>query len=294
MKLSLHVLAAATAVVAVTAVVAATGWAEAPAKGKRPPAATPPPAAAAPPAAPAAPAAPGNVVITADADDLVAEIKPASGDARVVGLVKGDNRIELAAGDATVTITTKAGRRISDNKVTVASGADVALDVKSRGKLVVQAPADASVELDGKDVPADAGQFSVDTTSGGHSVLVQRPGYYGQKGNVDVEVGKTAKLAPEFESFDAGSRKTIAWAGIIGGGALVVTAIVIDANTTYNQAGGDVVRWTLLGAGGAAFVGGTVLLKAIMDEAAPVKDAKFSVQLAHLPGGGSAALALRF
>ncbi len=280
-----------SALLVASMVAAAPALADEPAAAGRPPAATPAPAAT-PTPAPAAAA--GTLVIMADADDLVAEIKPATGEARVVGLKKGENRTEVPAGDAEVVITTKAGRRILDAKVAITAGADAPLDVKSRAKLVVQAPADAEVELDGTDVTPTAGQFSVETTPGGHSLVVQRVGHYGQKGPVDIEVGKTTKIVPEFERFDPGSRKTIAWAGILGGGALVITAIIIEANTKYNEAGGDVVRWTLVGAGAVGFVGGTVMLKQIMDEPAPIKDAKFSVQVARTQGGAVATVGLRF
>jgi len=247
------------------------------------------------PAAPAAPpAADGTLVISADADDLVAEIKVAGGDARLVGLKKGDNRVELAAGDVVVSVSTKAGRRILDTKVAITGGGESRLDVKSRGTLVVEAPADADVSLDDRDVAAEGGVFKATATPGGHSLVVQRAGYYGMRGTVEVEVGKTARVATQFEAFDPGPKATIAWAGIIGGGALVVAAVAIDATSRFDEWGGDVARWTLLGTGAAAFVGGTVMLKHTMDEPAPIKDTRFSVQVARVKGGALAGLTLRF
>lgn len=294
MKLAMNLSPAAVAVVlAAHLATAATAFAGETPKGERPP----PPAPAAPadkPAAAPAVAAPGTLILNADADDLVAEVKPASGEAKMVGLKKGENKVEVPAGDVMIAVNTKDGRKISESKLTFAGGDAQTLEIKSRGKLVVQAPTDADVQLDGKDVPAQSGQFAVDTVPGHHSVVVQRAGHFGQKGTVDVAVGKTATIAPQFESYDPGTKKTVAWAGMLGGGALVLAAVVIDATHKYDDFGGDTVRWTLLGAGAAAFVGGTVMLKNIMDEAAPIKDTTFSVQVAHAQGGGVVSLAGKF
>jgi hypothetical protein len=75
---------------------------------------------------------------------------------------------------------------------------------------------------------------------------------------------------------------------------LVVAAIAIDALSTYDELGGDVTRWSLLGVGAAGFVGGTILLKHTLDEAAPVKDVRYDVKVAGLRGGAVANLSLRF
>lgn len=263
-------------------------------KGTRPP---PPGAAAETPATPApatAPAGPGTLVLVADADDLVAELKPASGEGKVVGLKPGENKVELAAGEVAISVSTKAGRKVLDQKLEVAPGGSQTVQLVSRGKLVVVLAKDASVAVDDQDLNADGDKFTVSAAPGTHSVVVQRPGFYGQKGQVEVQLGKTATLNPTLAEFESGSKRTVAWAGILGGGALVVGALVIDATTKFNEFGGDTVRWTLLGAGTAAFVGGTIMLKNAMDEEAPVRDATFQVQVSRAPGGGLVAISKRF
>lgn len=240
------------------------------------------------------PAAPGKLVITADADDLVAEIKAPGSEPRLIGLKKGENPLEVAAGSVQVSVQTKGGRKVLEQSVEVAAGGSAQLAVRSRGILVIQVPADADVAVAGKDVDADAGAFRVELEPGSHSVVVQRAGHFGQKGSVTVEAGKTATVAPQFEAYDYGGKKTYAYAGIIGGGALVVAAIAIDALSKYDEFGGDVTRWSLLGVGAAGFVGGTILLKHTLDEAAPIKDVRYDVKVAGLRGGAVANLSLRF
>lgn len=233
-------------------------------------------------------------MITADADDLVAEIKAPASEPRLVGLKKGENAIEVTSGSVQVSVQTKGGRKVVEQGIDVPAGGQAQLAVRSRGILLVQVPADADVQVEGKDVEADAGKFQVELEPGSHSLVVQRPGQFGQKGSVAVEAGKTATVAPQFETYDYGGKKTYAYAGIIGGGVLVVAAIAIDALSTYDEFGGDVTRWSLLGVGAAGFVGGTILLKHTLDQAAPVKDVRYDVKVAGLRGGAVANLSLRF
>lgn len=292
------------ALTSAVALAPAQGWAQAadpatpaPAPAQDPgraPGATEPAPQPTPPPAPAPAPAPGKLVINADADDLVAEIKAPGAEPRLLGLKKGDNTAEVNAGSVQVSVQTKAGRKVGDHSVEVPAGGQAQLSVRSRGTLVVQVPADADVQVGGKDVDADAGKFQVELEPGAHSLVVQRAGQFGQRGSVTVEAGKTATVAPQFEAYDYGGKKTYAYAGIIGGGALVVAAIAVDALSKYDELGGDVTRWSLLGIGAAGFVGGTILLKHTLDEAAPIKDVRYDVKVAGLRGGALANLSLRF
>ncbi len=303
-------LALSTAVATALAVTPMGAWAQAPAD--RPPPATPaaeaapageaappadrPPAAETPPAAPAPPvvAAPGKLIIQADADDLVAEVRAPGSEPRMIGLKKGDNSVEVASGSVQVSVQTKGGKKVSDSTVDVAPGGEAKLAVRSRGTVVIQVPADADVTVGGKDVEGQEGKFTVELEPGAHSLVVQRPGHFGQKGDVTVIAGKTATVAPQLESYDYGGKKTYAYAAILGGGALVVAAIALDALGSYDEFGGDVTRWSLLGLGAAGFVGGTIMLKHTLDEAAPIKDVRYDVKIARLQGGAVASLGLRF
>jgi hypothetical protein len=291
-------LALSSALFSAVVLAPAPGWAQAAAPaapapaqdaGRAPGAAEPAPAPA-----PAPAAAAGKLIITADSDDLVAEIKAPASEPRLVGLKKGENTIEVTSGSVQVSVQTKGGRKVVEQGVDVPAGGQAQLAVRSRGILLVQVPADADVQVGGKDVDADAGKFQVELEPGSHSLVVQRPGQFGQKGSVTVEAGKTATVAPQFEAYDYGGRKTYAYAAIIGGGALVVAAIAVDALSSYDELGGDVTRWSLLGVGAAGFVGGTILLKHTLDEAAPVKDVRYDVKVAGLRGGAVANLTLRF
>lgn len=271
---------------------AATAPAPAPAA---PAPASPAPAPAAPVAAEAAPqpvAPPAVIVLVADADGLLAEVKSGN-ETRMVGLKKGDNRVEVAAGSVQITVKTSDGRTVTDQTVQTAAEA-VRVAVVSLGRVVVQVPADADVELDGKEVQADKGVYSFEAAPGAHTLLVQRAGHYGQKGAIDVAMGKTTTVPVTFQSWDAGGKKTWAWVAMIGGGALIATAVTINAVSTYDELGGDVSRWTLFGLGTAGFVGGTVLLKHAMDEAAPVQDTRFNVQVGRTQGGAMATVGWKF
>jgi hypothetical protein len=166
--------------------------------------------------------------------------------------------------------------------------------VVSRGRVVIQVPADADVELDGKEVKADKGAFTLDADPGSHTLLVQRAGQYGQKGSIEVAVGKTTTVPVTFQGWDAGGKKTWAWVAMLGGGALIATAVTINAVSKYDEIGGDAARWTLFGLGTAGFVGGTVLLKHAMDEQAPVQDTRFNVQVGQTRGGAMATVGWKF
>ena len=234
------------------------------------------------------------LIIQADADDLVAEVRAPGSEPRMIGLKKGDNSVEVASGSVQVSVQTKGGKKVSDSTVDVAPGGEAKLAVRSRGTVVIQVPADADVTVGGKDVEGQEGKFTVELEPGAHSLVVQRPGHFGQKGDVTVIAGKTATVAPQLESYDYGGKKTYAYAAILGGGALVVAAIALDALGSYDEFGGDVTRWSLLGLGAAGFVGGTIMLKHTLDEAAPIKDVRYDVKIARLQGGAVASLGLRF
>lgn len=266
-----------------------TSSAPAPANAAPP---APAPAVAPPVALPVA-ASPATLVVDADADDLLAEIK-AGGDTRLVGLKKGPNKQQVPAGSVQLSIATKAGRQVSQQTLDLAAGAERTVSVASRGRLIVQVPVDADVAVDGKDIKVEAGQFAADFEPGAHTLVVQRPGQFGQRGPVEVQAGKTSTVAPQLQGYDAGGKKTWAWAAMITGGALIVGTVIVDATNKFDEFGGDATRWTLFGLGSAGFVGGTVLLKHAMDETPPVQDTKFGVQVARTRGGAMASLAWKF
>ncbi len=242
-------------------------------------------------AMPIEPPKPGYVHIDADDEGLVAEVA-----GEVHGLKKGDNRYELPAGVAGVRIKDKAGKVLLDKSVDVPAGGDVTLVVKTLGRIVVQSADDAKVTLDGKAVDRKAAAAGISVAPGEHAVQVSRPGYFGRKGKLNVAVGQTATVDPTLEAFVAGSSSTLAWAGIIGGGALVVTGVLVDAFADWDSVGGEGARWGLLGVGAAAFVVGNIMLKNQMDEAAnpPMRDGGLKVQVGALQGGAMAVVAGRF
>ncbi len=247
------------------------------------------PAEATPTAAPMA-----RLVVQTDADDLVIELRGETSEGRLVGLKKGDNDLEVPAGPLRAAITAKGGRAVAMVDVQLAASERKTVKVASRGALVVQAPADAHVQVDGKDLSAQNGVFTGDFEPGARSVVVQRIGSLGQKGNVTVQVSKTATVTPELDRFDPGGRTTMAWASIVAGGALVVAALVVDATVKWDDYGGDGARWGAFSLGAAGFIGGTVLLKRTLDEPAPVEERPFKVQVSHAPGGAVARVGWAF
>ena len=279
---------------ALCAVAALPAWAKPPKAEPAAAAATPAPAPVAAPAAeptPAAPAAPGLLILAADDDGLVAEVS-----GTIVGLKKGDNRFDLPAGSARVVVKTAAGKVVHEGVAVIPSAAQERIAIISLGKLEVRAPANAKVAVDGKDLTASGDAYAADLQPGSHSVLVTSTGHVGKKGTVEIEAGKKAAIAASLEAFEPAGHETLAWVGIIGGSALVVAALIIEANTKFDQAGGDPMRWTLLGVGSAGLVGGTMLLKSAMDDAAtpPVQDGTFDVKVTQVRGGAMARLAMRF
>ncbi len=264
----------------------------------KPPRAQPEPAAApepapVPEAAPPAPvpAAPGVLVLAADADGLVAEVSGA-----VVGLKKGDNRFDLPAGSAKVLVKTAAGKVVHESVAVIPSAGEERVTLVTLGKVEMRVPAQAKVLIDGKEVPATAGACSADLEPGTHSLLVTGPGHVGKKGSFEIESGKKAAIAAVLDVYNPPGHEDLAWAGMIGGGALIVAALVIEGTTKFDQLGGDAVRWSLLGVGTAGFVGGTLLLKSSMDEAAtpPVLDGKFDIKVSQIRGGAMTRLGMRF
>jgi len=254
------------------------------------PAPDPAPIAQAPDAAPA-PVAPGALILNADADGLIAQVSGA-----LVGLKKGSNRTEQPAGSAKVLVKTPAGRVVFDGVIVIPSGGEERVDLTSLGQLGVRTPADAKVTVDGKPLTAAAGGFAAELEPGTHSLLVTAPGCIGKKGSVDIEAGKKTTMTAKLDPFAPPGHTKLAWAGILGGGALIVAALVIESTSKFDEFGGDPVRWTLLGVGTAGFVGGTLLLKSGMDEAAtpPTQDGTFEVKVSQVRGGAMAQLGMRF
>ncbi len=236
------------------------------------------------------PPKPGHLILEADADDLVAEVAGA-----VHGLKKGSNSIEVAAGDWTVVVRTKAGKAIGSYPAHVDPGADATIQIVSTGALVVPVDNGRTVEIAGKPVEAKDGKIEARFAAGKVPVVVKEPGKTGLKGEVEIVMGKTATIDPKLEAFDPGN-KTLAWVGILGGGALVLTGVLMEGLVDASSAGGDATRWTMMGLGTAAFVGGTILMKDILakENDPPVKDGSFDVRLSASSRGGSASLALRF
>ncbi len=235
-----------------------------------------------------------HLVIQADADDLVVELRTDAGEPRLVGLKKGDNDLDVPAGTVKVAVTSKAGRAVAQLDLTLAAGERKNVAVVSRGQLRVKASADAQVQVDGKALPVQDGVFAGDFEPGDRSLVVQRVGYQGQKGSVAVQVGKIATVTPELERFDPGGRVTMAWTSIAVGGALVVAALVVDATVTWKDYGGDAGRWGAFSLGAAGFIGGTVLLKNTLDQQAPVQERPFQIQVSGTRGGGVARIGWAF
>lgn len=243
----------------------------------------------------AAPAKPSILIIAADADFSLT-IKSGTTE-RKIDLKKGENRIELPQGHFVLQADPARMRAEPAEGDLTEPGGEVRILLTTQGKVAVAAPGlDARVEVDGKALVAHDGKAQAELPAGPHSVIVRKPGHYGAKGTVDVAPGRTADVSAQLERFEGNGNKTFAWAGIIGGGALIVAAIAVDAFSKYDDIGGDATRWTLLGLGSVGFVGGTILLKGYLDEEAapPVKDARFDVKVAALPGGALAQIGGKF
>lgn len=265
-------------------------------KAAKPAAAEPeaPPADAAAPADPAAgdpaapvepppPPPPGFVVVNVDVEGLSAVIA-----GEVHGLKVGANRFELPAGPAKVDLQGKDGKTIKSYDVSIESSKDAAVDVVMTGKLVVTAKGDMAVNLDGKDVQAKEGKVEARVKGGEHSIVVTQPGHVGIKSKIEVMAGRTHAIDPQLASFDPGNR-TLAWVSILGGGALILAATVVEAVGQAGEFGGESARWGIAGVGVVGFVGGTIMMKDILKKEAnpPTEDGKFAVQVsrASLPTG---------
>ncbi len=106
--------------------------------------------------------------------------------------------------------------------------------------------------------------------------------------------GKTHAIAPELAAFDPGNR-TVAWAGVLGGGALLLTSVLVERFAGADEMGGEPVRWGLVGLGLAGFVGGTMMMKDILRKEAkpPLKDGSFDVKVSAASMQRQAAIARR-
>ena len=281
-----------TLIVALTTLLLTTNAfaAEPPAKDAKAEAAAP--AADAAPAAEAAPAAPatGTLVLTTDVADLTAHLSCAGG-TRKEALSKGANRLTLPACEYSIEVKNKAGATVGKYSAAVTPVDEVKVTVATVGKLRLSVADGSSLEVDGKKIAPTKDTAEAELSAGKHSVVVRKPGFYGTKSQIDVLAGKTQSLNPTFEKFTA-PRKTLAWAGIIGGGALVLTAVLMEGLVPAEEMGGDITRWALMGAGVAGFVGGTILMKTSLKQEnnPPVRDG--SIPVASASRG--ARLALRF
>ncbi len=279
----------------VSALVAGTAQAKvAPPKPKAPEAAAvaPAPAPVALPAAVTAeaPLAPGSLILVVDADTDEATIG-----GQAASLKKGDNKLGMPAGKVAWTVKFANGLTVK-GEANVPAGGEARAEAWSAGKLLLHVGEGAKVEIDGKAAQVAAGQVLQDVGIGSHTVVVTQPGYVGRKASVDVTGGHTTEITASLEKFDMPVNNVLAWVGIVGGGALVVTALIIDAATQYDKVGGEATRWTLLGVGTAGFVGGTLLLKHNMDEVGtpPTKDGTFDVKVTRWGNGAMALLGWRF
>jgi len=231
------------------------------------------------------------LVVTSDADGLAAEVG-----STVTGLKAGDNRFDLPAGLVRVVVRNKAGAILHDAEITVPAGGETRLAVVSLGKLEIDAGPDAKVIVDGKAVRGKGGRFATSVEPGARSVVVTRPGHVGRKGPVAVESGKTSTVHADLTAHEVAGDTTLAWVGIVGGGALVLGAVAIDSFSSYDDLGGDATRWGILGIGTLGFVGGTILLKSQLEKAGnpPTENGSFRVQVGQTRGGARIQVGLRF
>lgn len=237
-----------------------------------------------------APPKPGHVVITADAEGLVAELNGA-----MHGLKVGENRIEVPAGDWKVVVRGKDGVNVGDWTVHVDAEGEGRVDVVTIGHLVVPVVPGRVVEIAGEAVEATDGSVDAKLPAGTVSVVVKQFGMTGIKGDVAIVAGKTATIDPQLAAFSGGN-KNIALGAIIGGGAMVLGGVLMEALADADAAGGDITRWALVGVGTAAFVVGTIRMKSILEleNNPPVQDGTFDVRLSAGRRGGMASFAMRF
>ena len=239
---------------------------------------------------PEAPPAPGALILVVDADTDEATVG-----GQAASLSKGENRLALPAGSVAYVIKFASGLTVKGDAV-VPPGGEVRASAWSTGGILLHVGEGAKVEVDGKALPVVAGQAAADLGIGSHTVVVTQPGYIGRKASVDVTGGHISEITANLQKFEVPVDNTVAWVGILGGGALVITALIIDAATDYNKVGGEATRWTLLGVGTAGFVGGTLLLKHNMDAVGlpPTQDGTFDVKISRWGSGAIASLGWRF
>lgn len=225
-------------------------------------------------APPAAPPPPGFVVITVDTEGLSAVVG-----GEVHGLKKGANRFELPAGSATIEVQGKGGKSIQKTDVVIDSAKDAQVSVTLTGKLVINGDA-LAISVDGKDLKKDGASAQTQLLRGKHSVVVTQPGRIGIKSQVEVLAGRTHTIDPRLERFDAGDKR-LAWASVLGGGGLIVAAVILERFVDSQSLGGDTTRWIMVGGGIAGFAGGTIMMKKILKREAnpPVQDGKLDVKV---------------
>lgn len=255
-----------------------------------PPAPAPAPVALPAPVTVEAPLAPGALILVVDADSDDANIG-----GQITALKKGENRLGLPAGPLSYAVKFANGLTVK-GETNVPPGGEVRAEAWSAGKLLLHVGEGAKVEIDGKTAQVASGQVLQEVGIGSHTVVVTQPGYIGRKASVDVTGGHTTEITANLDKFDVPVNNALAWVGIVGGGALIVTALVIDAVTEYDKVGGEATRWSLLGVGTAGFVGGTLLLKHNMDEVGlpPTKDGTFDVKVTRWGNGAMALIGWRF
>ncbi|HAN31849.1 MAG TPA: hypothetical protein DCQ06_09655, partial [Myxococcales bacterium] len=234
----------------------------------------------------------GTLVIKIDVAGLTAHLDCAGG-TRKEALSKGDNKLTLPACEYSIAVKDKAGTLVGTYSAAVQGSAEAIVTVATLGRLRLSVADGSKLEVDGKKVAAKDDTAEAEVKGGKHSVVIKKPGFYGTKTTVDVLAGKTQVLSPTFEKFTA-PHKTLAWAGIIGGSALVVAAVVIEGVFPADQLGGDLTRWLIMGAGVTSFVGGTMLMKKALSKEnnPPVRDGSVPSQVVGANRG--ARLALRF
>ncbi len=238
----------------------------------------------------AKPPPPGYVNLASDATGLVAEFNSA-----LHGLKEGNNRYELPVGDYAVVVTDGAKKEIAREQVRVESKQTATVTVVTKGKVIIAAGKSVAVQIDGKAAVAKDGKVESTVVAGKHSVVITEPGMIGREGALEVTAGKTHMVSAKLSPYDAGS-KTAAWAGVIGGGGLILTAVLLEAFADPVAVGGDATRWALVGVGTTGFVSGTIMMKGILKREAnpPVKKGKLNVKISAGPQMKGAAVAMRF
>jgi len=257
--------------------------------GAKPAEPTPPPPPPPPPVAP-----PATLKVTVDQPGMSAEI---DGDAHP--LKEGDNFWTRRPIPTRVVIKGADGKVLLEDNVQLKPGETYTLTVSTMSEIKLEVTEGTQIEIDGKMADAKPGTFSTRLRAGSHTLLVKRPGYFGQKGTIAVDAGRSHTIGTSLEKVPDMSRtRTVAWAGIIGGSAMLMSAVVLEFATDANTRGpgGDAARWILGGGGSVAVITGTLVLKGAMDamDAPEVKETPFTVGFAPTRGGASAMVGLSF